>query len=132
MKKIKVQTNNKAQFEDITPDIQAYVEDSGVNSGIVFIYTPHTTASLVINENADPDVIHDILYKFDEFISWNDKNYRHYEGNSAAHMKSIICGNQKMVNIENGKLVLGTWESVFLAEFDGPRERSVILRIIED
>ena len=100
-----------------------------MKSGICHVFTPHTTAAITINENADPDVPKDIIMKLDKIIPLND-NYRHIEGNSAAHIKSSLVGASEMVIIENGNLVLGTWQSIFFCEFDGPRTRKVLVKLV--
>lgn len=126
----KVQTRQRCEFVDITRDITSAVHESGIADGILLVYCPHTTAGITLNENADPDVLRDITVKTSKFIDHNDPDYRHGEGNSDSHIKSSFVGASEMVIIENGKLVLGTWQGVFFAEFDGPRERSVHLKII--
>ena len=131
MEKFDVRTNRHSEIIDITRKIEEEVAKSGILNGVVYIYTPHTTCGIIINENADPDVKTDIIYKLDSIIDWNDPKYQHMEGNSAAHLKAIYCGNQKFVILNNGKLVLGTWEGIFLAEFDGVRNRTVCIKIIE-
>ncbi len=128
---IKVRTTKHTSFVNITNQVREIVKNLGVRSGICIVYVPHTTACLFINEGADPDVIRDIAYSVEKLIPWRD-SYAHSEGNSAAHIRSAIIGNSRVIPIENGDLVLGTWEAVFLAEFDGPRERKVIVKVIED
>ena len=131
MSLIKVKTTRRTSFVNITHLVKEEVRKSGVKSGLCLIYVPHTTCALFINEGADPDVIKDIAYMLEKLIPWDDRNYAHAEGNSAAHIRSSIIGNSRIVPIEGGELMLGTWESIFLAEFDGPRERKVIIKIIE-
>ncbi len=128
---IKVRTTKHTSFVNITNQVREIVKNSGVKSGICIVYVPHTTACVFINEGADPDVIRDIAYSVEKLIPWKD-NYAHSEGNSAAHIRSAIIGNSRVIPIEGGDLTLGTWEAVFLAEFDGPRERKVIVKVIED
>ncbi len=128
---IRVRTTKHTSFVNITNQVKEIVKNSGVKSGICIVYVPHTTACVFINEGADPDVIRDIAYSIEKLIPWRD-NYAHSEGNSAAHIKSAIIGNSRVIPIEDGDLVLGTWEAIFLAEFDGPRERKVIVKVIED
>ena len=105
------------------------MDESGIRTGICQVYTPHTTAGVTINENADPDVVRDLLKEIDTVIPFEDA-YRHAEGNSAAHIKSSLVGCDQTVPIEEGRLVLGTWQSIFFCEFDGPRQRKVIVQII--
>ncbi len=128
---IKVRTTKHTSFVNITNQVREIVKNSGVKSGICIVYVPHTTACVFINEGADPDVIRDIAYSVEKLIPWKD-NYAHSEGNSAAHIRSAIIGNSRVIPIEDGDLTLGTWEAIFLAEFDGPRERKVIVKVIED
>ncbi len=128
----KVRTTKHTSIVNITPQIRDAVKRSGVREGICIVYVPHTTASVFINEGADPDVIKDIVYMLEKVIPWNDHNYEHGEGNSAAHIRSAIIGNSRIIPIVDGNLTLGTWEAVFLAEFDGPRERKVVLKIIKE
>jgi secondary thiamine-phosphate synthase enzyme len=132
LKVISVRTRAHTDFVNITPLAEEFVRESGVNNGLLIIYVPHTTAAVFINEGADPDVVRDIAYKLDRLIEWNDPNYKHVEGNSAAHIKSAIIGNSRVVPVADGSLLLGTWEAIFLAEFDGPRTRRVVFQIIED
>ncbi len=126
-----VYTQKRTHFEDITAEVQEIVDESGVKNGICFLYVPHTTAGIFINENADPDVKWDIEQTLEKLVPWED-NYRHIEGNAAAHIKSILVGTNTFVPIKDGKLMLGTWQGIFFAEFDGPRTRKVIVKIVED
>ncbi len=126
-----VYTQKRTHFEDITAEVQEIVDESGVKDGICFLYVPHTTAGIFINENADPDVKWDIEQTLEKLVPWED-NYRHIEGNAAAHIKSILVGTNTFVPIKDGKLMLGTWQGIFFAEFDGPRTRKVIVKIVED
>jgi secondary thiamine-phosphate synthase enzyme len=113
---------------DITDRIRVLLKESRIRSGICHVFVPHTTAAVTINENADPDVPRDILMELDKIVPHND-HYRHVEGNSAAHIKASIVGASETVFIENGDLVLGTWQSIFFCEFDGPRTRRVTVRL---
>lgn len=131
-KVLNVRTPSHTTFINITREVKAFVEESGIKEGLCIIYVPHTTAAVFINEGADPDVVRDIAYKLNQLVEWDDPNYRHMEGNSAAHIKSAIIGNSRVIPIVDGKLVLGTWEAIFLAEFDGPRTRRVVVQIIEE
>lgn len=115
---------------DITDDIRKVVRESGVTSGLCFVFIPHTTAAVTINENADPDVPGDILAELDKIIPLH-ANYRHREGNAAAHIKASLVGASQQVFIEKGDLVLGTWQSVFFCEFDGPRTRRILVKVIQ-
>ncbi|KUG23437.1 hypothetical protein ASZ90_006743 [hydrocarbon metagenome] len=129
MKEISIQTRSRFEMVDITATVQKAVSEEKIESGICLIYTPHTTAAVTINENADPDVPRDILAALDKAVPLN-ANYRHNEGNSAAHVKSSLVGASELVIIEKGRIVLGTWQSIFFCEFDGPRTRKFIVKII--
>ena len=124
-----VSTNRRCQMIDITDKVQSALEKTGANEGQVTVYCPHTTAAITINENADSDVIHDVLMTLEELLPKNRKGYRHGEGNSDSHVKSSLVGCSENILIENGRLVLGTWQGIFFCEFDGPRSRKVILQI---
>lgn len=129
MKKLTINTKCRDSMIDITNIINEEINQRKINNGICVVYIPHTTAGITINENADSDVVKDLIRKLDEIIPWND-NYRHLEGNSAAHLKSTICGFSQTLIINDGKLVLGTWQSVYFCEFDGPRVRNFYIKII--
>jgi secondary thiamine-phosphate synthase enzyme len=129
MKEISVETHSRVEMIDITAAVQKAVREEKIEKGICLVYTPHTTAAITINENADPDVPRDILAALDKAVPFS-ANYRHAEGNSAAHVKSSLVGASELVIIENGRLVLGTWQSIFFCEFDGPRTRKVFISII--
>ncbi len=124
-----VQTNQRNKMIDITAEVAAAVAKSGVDVGTAIVFCPHTTAGITINENADPDVTHDILLTLEELIPHHRKGYRHGEGNSDAHVKSSLVGADQTVLIQDGQLKLGIWQAVYFCEFDGPRSRKVHLRI---
>ena len=115
---------------DITDTIREDVKNSGVKEGIAIVYCPHTTAGITINENADPDVVRDLIYGFEKVYPTSDKNYRHFEGNSHAHMKSSTMGASQTLIINDGKLILGCWQDVYFCEFDGPRKRNFYVKIM--
>lgn len=123
-----VRTSSRSQMVNITENVRQAVRNSGVTDGIVTVFVPHTTAGVTINENADPDVVWDILYELDKIVPWED-GYRHYEGNTAAHIKASMMGSSVTVIIENGRLLLGTWQGIYFCEFDGPRNRKVIIKV---
>jgi secondary thiamine-phosphate synthase enzyme len=106
------------------------VTESGITSGIATIYVSHTTAGITINENTDPDVTRDLQYLLEKTFPWDDPEYQHFEGNTAAHMKASIMGSSSQVIIDKGRLVLGTWQGIYFCEFDGPRERTIHIKII--
>ena len=130
MEKINVSTGKRTEFVEITSKVEEVVRKSGIENGICFIYVPHTTCGLTINENADPSVKKDIINKLEEIVPENGR-YSHMEGNADAHIKSSIVGHSRTIFIENGNLQLGTWQGIFLCEFDGPRRRQVWLKIIQ-
>lgn len=127
--KLSVNTSKHTQMLDITDIIRKAVSDSGVKDGICTVFIPHTTAAVTINENADPDVVRDFTMEIDKIVPWED-GYYHMEGNSAAHLKSSMIGFSEQVIIDDGKLVLGTWQGIYFCEFDGPRHRKVYVKII--
>ncbi|WP_211748513.1 secondary thiamine-phosphate synthase enzyme YjbQ [Paenibacillus sp. Marseille-Q4541] len=129
--KIEMNTSKRDEMRDITRDVQSYVRQSGVSNGLAVIYTPHTTAGITINENADPDVKHDVLMRLDEVYPWEHPKYRHAEGNTASHLKAITTGTSQNVIIQEGKLLLGRWQGIYFCEFDGPRTRECYIKIIE-
>ena len=128
---LSVKTHERTELVDITSEIQDLVRKSGVEQGLCMLYVPHTTAAVTINESADPTVISDMLKVLNQVIPW-DANYRHLEGNSAAHIKTTLVGSSELIVIENQRLVLGTWQGVFFCEFDGPRSRKLHVRIVEE
>ena len=128
---ISLKTTGRTQLVDITRQVESIVLQSGVTKGICVIYAPHTTAGVTINENADPSVKKDIKTMLDKLIPWREPFYEHAEGNSAAHIKSSIIGCSQTVIIQDGRLLLGTWQGIFFCEFDGPRTRKVYVKIIE-
>jgi|AntAceMinimDraft_18_1070375.scaffolds.fasta_scaffold04098_7 secondary thiamine-phosphate synthase enzyme len=134
MKTIKksIITNKRTELLDITNVIQKEINDSKFNNGIVVIFTPHTTAGITINENADPDVKIDIDYKINKLIPKNDPNYLHSEGNSDSHLKSSIFSPSISLIFEDNKLILGVWQAIYFCEFDGPRHRKYYIKIISD
>lgn len=124
-------TTRRNDIVDITKQVKEKVMESKIKEGICYIYCPHTTAAITINENADPSVKKDIIKKLSELIPENDA-YSHTEGNSDAHIKSSLLGNEKTIIIKDTKLILGTWQSIFFFELDGPRQRKVIVKVIGD
>jgi secondary thiamine-phosphate synthase enzyme len=124
-----VKTGSRTDLIDITSQINEIIGESGISEGVCFIFVPHTTAGVTINESADPDVKTDIKTALDKLIPWND-NYKHNEGNSAAHLKTTLVGSSEQIPIENGSLFLGTWQGVFFCEFDGPRMRKIHINFL--
>ncbi|MGO5165089.1 MULTISPECIES: secondary thiamine-phosphate synthase enzyme YjbQ [unclassified Candidatus Paralachnospira] len=115
----------------LTDIVKKDVKESGIRNGIVVVHCPHTTAALTINENADPDVSHDILYSLEKTFPTRDIRYRHYEGNSHAHVKSSVMGASVTLILEEGEIILGVWQDLYLCEFDGPRQRTVYVKVME-
>jgi secondary thiamine-phosphate synthase enzyme len=125
-----VGTNKRNELVDITDKIQDSIDKSGIKDGSVIVFCPHTTAAITINENADPDVVHDILLTLSELVPQHRSGYQHSEGNSDSHVKSSIIGCSETVLISDGKMKLGTWQGIYFCEFDGPRSRTVNVQII--
>ncbi len=128
-KTFSVRTSRRNQMIDITAQAAEAAAESGVQSGTAMVFCPHTTAGITINENADPDVPHDILLTLEALIPQHREGYRHCEGNSDAHVKASLVGSSELVMIQNGQLRLGTWQALFFCEFDGPRTRTVYVQI---
>ena len=126
-----VSSKTKAEFVDITEKVQSCVRQCGVHSGVCVVFVPHTTAGVMVNEHADPSVVADIATQLDVMVPQH-RNYRHLEGNSPAHIKATLVGDSETLFIEDGKLVLGTWQGIFFSEFDGPRNRNVLVKIVPD
>jgi len=126
MTSLTIRTTARCEMIDITGLVAAAIREKGINNGICHVFVPHTTAAVTINENADPDVPLDILAALDRIVPLADR-YLHAEGNAAAHIKASLFGTSQTVSIENGRLVLGTWQSLFFCEFDGPRTRQVLV-----
>lgn len=128
LKTLNIKSRAKTEFIDITDDINEAIKESGIKSGICYIYIPHTTAGITINEGADPSVKRDIITTLNRLIPF-EGDYQHMEGNSAAHIKSTAVGVSQFVVIEDGKALLGTWQLIYFCEFDGPRHRRAIVKI---
>jgi len=129
MEKFTVHSSDNTSLIDITQQVQAIVNNNGIKNGICYVFIPHTTAGVTINENADPDVKSDMLMEINKVIPFKD-SYRHMEGNSAAHIKASLFGNSETIFLKDGRLQLGTWQGVFFCEFDGPRTRQVWVNLI--
>lgn len=126
-----VRTPRHDAMVDITAEVARAVTDSGIQAGLAVVYCPHTTAAITINENADPDVVHDMLQQLTEMVPWRQPFFDHGEGNSAAHVKSSMIGVSETIPIVNGRLTLGTWQGIYFCEFDGPRHRRVRVQLVE-
>ena len=127
--RVRVRTEHRLQFVDITAQIETLVAQSGLTEGTLVLYCPHTTCGLTIQENADPGVQHDMLLLLERLAPREDAHYRHIEDNSAAHLQASLMGFSQTLLIENGRPLLGRWQAIYLCEFDGPRERQVLVRL---
>ena len=130
MKTINVSTVKRVDFVDITSHVQNVVNESQIDDGIATVYVPHTTCGITINEGADPDVVRDIKCQMGKLIPYQ-QGYHHLEGNADSHIKTCLVGSSENIIIEKGQLVLGTWQSIFLCDFDGPRTRKVYIKILD-
>ena len=129
--KMSIRTQSRVDFQDITSQIQSVVQDSGVESGTCHVFVPHTTAGITLNEHADPSVAADIAAQLESIVPSHSK-YRHMEGNAPAHIKASLVGDSETLLIEDGRLILGTWQGIFFCEFDGPRNRTVVVKVVPD
>lgn len=130
VKKVEVRTSRREEILDITREVEKAVASSGVEAGVCYIYVPHTTAGVFINEHADPSVVQDIRETLARLVPYG-AGYRHLEGNADAHIKATLVGTSQVVLVEGGRLLLGTWQGIFFAEFDGPRKRKVYIKVLE-
>lgn len=126
---LNVRTRSRTELLDITGQVEKVIKESGVEEGICYLFVPHTSAAITLNEHADPDVVRDIDMELSKIVPRND-NYNHVEGNSDAHLKTSLIGSSQFIPIKDGKLYLGTWQGIFFCEFDGPRMRKVLVKII--
>ena len=129
--RLSIKTRSRVEIQNITRAVQEAVDSSRVENSICYIFVPHTTAAVTLNEQADPSVVEDIIEKLDALVPQHNK-YRHSEGNSPAHIKASLIGSSKIVLVDDSRLVLGTWQGIFFCEFDGPRTRSVLVKILPD
>lgn len=125
---LQINTKKEQEMIEITADVRKVVAEAGVEEGVAVVYVPHTTAGVTINENGDPDVVRDILTSLNKNFPVVD-NYRHFEGNSHAHIKASLMGSSCLVPIEGGRMQLGRWQGIYFCEFDGPRRRSVLVNV---
>ena len=130
LKTEQISTRRRNEIVDLTPRVQEIVAATGVKEGICVVYVPHTTAGVTINENADPDVKHDMLEKLSEMVPEKEAYYQHGEGNSDSHVKTALVGPSVTLIVERGRLLLGTWQGIYFCEFDGPRSRSFHVKVI--
>ena len=129
--RLNISSKSRTEFINITKEISSLINKAGVLDGICLAYIPHTTCGITINEAADPDVKSDMLKELNKIVPFND-DYRHYEGNSAAHIKTSLMGLNVSIPVNNGQLTLGTWQGIYLCEFDGPRNRNVFVKILKE
>lgn len=129
--RLKINTGSKVEFQDITHQVRKVISSSGIKNGACYVFVPQTTAGITINEHDDPSVVIDISEQLNRMVP-DRSDYRHLEGNSPAHLKASMVGTSQMLLIEDGTLLLGTWQGLFLCEFDGPRQRTVLVKIIAD
>lgn len=130
MHSVTVPTQQRAQLVDVTSEVQNAVRQAGVQAGHCICYIPHTTAGITIQENADPDVVRDLLWKLDQLVPHDDPGFHHSEGNADAHIKASMMGSSVTVLVDGGRLVLGTWQGIYFCEFDGPRQRQMLVRVV--
>ncbi len=130
-KKISVRTTQSVQFINLDRQVMQVIKESGVQDGLCVVFVPHTTAGITINENADPDVVRDMVMEINKIVPLQD-GYHHMEGNSAAHIKSSLFSPSLTLIIQDGRIVLGTWQSIYFCDFDGPRQRSCYVKVIAD
>ena len=128
---VTIRTDARCQMIEVTDRVARLVAESKVTEGMAIVYVPHTTAAVTINENADPDVKHDMLKKLETLIPKEEPYYLHVEGNSDSHVKTSLVGNSVMVLVERGRLVLGRWQGIYFCEFDGPREREMMIKLVK-
>jgi secondary thiamine-phosphate synthase enzyme len=131
MQRLKITSNQKYEFINITQQVQSALQESNMKDGVLFVYIPHTTAGVTINESADPTVVQDISKDLQRLVPVKQDYYQHFEGNSAAHMMASIVGSSVMVIVEDNQLVLGRWQGIFFCEFDGPRSRSAYVQSMQ-
>ncbi len=129
MRELGIQTGSRTEFIDVTGQIAGVVADSGIQDGLVNVFVPHTTAGITINENADPDVLSDMELALDRMVPWQN-GYAHCEGNSAAHVKATLTGSSVSIIVSKGRLLLGTWQGIYFAEYDGPRRRKLMVKVV--
>jgi len=129
--RINIQTKSRVEFQDITSQVRNAIAKSSIKSGICHVVTLHTTSAITVNENADPDVVKDIIDALDSVVP-QQAQYRHREGNSPAHIKASIIGSSATLIVEDGTLLPGTWQGIFFCEFDGPRNRTILVRVMPD
>lgn len=126
-----IETTKRTEMIDVTDRVAAIVRDSRMEGGLVVCYVPHTTAGMTIQENADPDVVHDVLYRLAALVPHDDPHFRHAEGNSDAHIKASLMGSSVTIPVRQSTLLLGTWQAIYFCEFDGPRSRKLHVQLVK-
>jgi secondary thiamine-phosphate synthase enzyme len=129
--RVSIKTKSRVEFQEVTPKVRDIVGASGIKSGVCYLFVPHTTAGVIVNEHADPSVVEDIAAQLEAMVPQHG-NYRHLEGNAPAHIKASLVGSSETLFIEDGKIVLGTWQGIFFCEFDGPRNRTLLVNVMQD
>ncbi|MCF7933182.1 MAG: secondary thiamine-phosphate synthase enzyme YjbQ [Spirochaetia bacterium] len=129
IKALSIQTSGQVSFVDITDQVSQLVSANGAEEGLCIVYSPHTTCGITINENADPDVRHDMIHELSQVVPFED-GYQHTEGNSAAHIKASLMGSSVQIPVSRGTLLLGTWQGIYVCEFDGPRKRHITVQML--
>ncbi len=127
---LNINTQRRCELIEITGEVERVVREGGLTDGLVVVYSPHTTAGITINENADPSVVDDMVMKLTKVIEHRDPDYRHGEGNSDSHIKTTLVGPSQTVIVESGRLLLGTWQGIFFVESDGPRSRKLFVKTL--
>ena len=131
MHQVGISTKSRVEFQEITATVAEAVRASGIQSGVCYLFVPHTTAGITVNEHADPSVVDDIEAQLEAMVPQH-RSYRHLEGNAPAHIKASLIGNSLALPVDGGRLVLGTWQGIFFCEFDGPRQRQLSIKVIPD
>ena len=131
MHQVGISTKSRVEFQEITAMVAEAVRASGIQSGVCYLFVPHTTAGITVNEHADPSVVDDIEAQLEAMVPQH-RSYRHLEGNAPAHIKASLIGNSLALPVDGGRLVLGTWQGIFFCEFDGPRQRQLSIKVIPD
>ena len=129
--RVSIKTKSRVEFQEVTPKVRDIIGESGIRSGVCYLFVPHTTAGVIVNEHADPSVVEDIAAQLEAMVPQHG-NYRHLEGNAPAHIKASLVGSSEALLIEDGKIVLGTWQGIFFCEFDGPRNRTLLVKVMPD
>jgi len=131
LRQVGISTKSRVEFQEITATVAEAVRASSIQSGVCYLFVPHTTAGITVNEHADPSVVDDIEAQLEAMVPQH-RSYRHLEGNAPAHIKASLIGNSLALPVDDGRLTLGTWQGVFFCEFDGPRQRQLLIKVLPD